>query len=446
VSVLVLMVWFGSVVSYSPTSAGGTEGGAGGVITPQALRTSQLVCCGALGETRLLSGVQPWWKAYFLSPDIGPYESLLAVDDVISGDDAFVGQRIKVRYPATIPPDRGGHGAGSHLVGLANRVGTRRALVCLARHPGDTDSFYILRSDEYMLLGKRADGPDWIRLAPDKRFVRELVSAVRDADDEVALMAMIVAWRSEAMSPSLDVALCERKYGTSRWLAGTAVQTLTRRGDIRTIYELDDFAKKGILGPVGEVRQPEAVPALVQLARSSHPETHGQAIKALRMIRSPKGASTLGAGLDDCDEWVRYDAIMGLAALTDHMNPQWAWGFDHFRENPKELTDKWKAWWEKEGKSQYPSVETVLKEYEETKRKLEAERKPVAAATGPRPPEAPAPSTTLPDPQPTAPVNPGRTSGGLLLVICGFCAIAGLAAYIAMKSRKRGKVPADQRL
>ena len=30
---------------------------------------------------------------------------------------------------------------------------------------------------------------------------------------------------------------------------------------------------------------------------------------------------------------------MGLAHQTDRMNPKWAWGLDHFRQNPNELTD-----------------------------------------------------------------------------------------------------------
>lgn len=178
------------------------------------------------------------------------------------------------------------------------------------------------------------------------------------------------------------------------------------------------------------------MPALVALLQRPEVSIRTGAVYALRQLRSNQSVPALIAALDDPDEMIRYHAMFALAYQTDRMNPQWAWGLDRFRQKPKELIGKWKGWWEQEGSDQYPSLEAVLNEYEQTKETLGMERKTVPLPTSEITPEAP-PVVLAPSRQSSMkPKTRWFRGNQLLVIVSGLCLATGLCLYFGASSRR----------
>jgi hypothetical protein len=85
-----------------------------------------------------------------------------------------------------------------------------------------------------------------------------------------------------------------------------------------------------------------AIPTLERLLSSSNSRTRLRAIMTLRQMHSSKGIVSLVAALDDKDQDVRYEAVMGLAELTGQTFGRPA--ISVFQADEQHYLEHWKAW------------------------------------------------------------------------------------------------------
>jgi len=410
---------------------------------------AECVLAGRIIKTRALADTRPWWQN---APQDGPFEPCeadFAVDNVIRGSATLAGVVVRVRYIGT---RRNYMGVNAPL-DFSDIVGNKRCLIATLAVPDVAGTYRLcgeVGSRVFALAGQRPDVSGWEKMTEDQRLDLEIGSAIASDDRVVAFNGISLVMDLKPTGKNVIDALRLRTTDKDAELASAAIAGLVDLNDTPTVYELPallDSVHGGkriaggfVASTLEAVRDPDLVPALVALADCRDKLVKAAAIRSLRQIKSEKAVAALAGALGAEDQRVQYDAIMGLANQTDRMNPQWAWGFDHFRQNPKELADKWKGWWEQEGKAQYPSIETVLKEYEQTKETLEKERKPVPIPASPPPPETPPLAASATNAQPPTPPGTGWFSGNrLLLVISGLCVVAGFALYWALRPRKRSK-------
>ena len=346
-----------------------------GEISLASFADAEVVCAGKVVGWRELKGMAPWWLKYRAGANLQAHEAEFNVDNVMRGSAGLVGQRIKVRY---VGSKRGGRNV---LPDFANTVGKRRCLVNLIHH-GNLEQTYRILGDggSFMVLGMKPHVEDWEKLTDRQRLEREVASTIADSDVTVARRAMGTAVAAKLTGADVMQALLTRKSDRNLNFAAYAAASLVRMNHQETLCDLVDllglWGQKAaeircVIGSALEdVRDPDAVPVLVRLSRVGDTELRAGAVCALRKIRSDKAVAALAAGLEDTNELTRYHAVMGLAYQTRRMNPEWAWGFPRFQENPRALTKKWKDWWEKGGKRKYPSVKDVIEEFEQKRGEL----------------------------------------------------------------------------
>ncbi len=100
------------------------------------------------------------------------------------------------------------------------------------------------------------------------------------------------------------------------------------------------------------VKSPEAVPALLQAARSKHKLLREEAVYALRQMRRKETVPALVEALSDTDADVRYQALMGLwETVGKNGSVRGAPSRPLFDENPESHLKMWKDWWVREGRN-----------------------------------------------------------------------------------------------
>jgi hypothetical protein len=104
-----------------------------------------------------------------------------------------------------------------------------------------------------------------------------------------------------------------------------------------------------IVQKVSEVREPAARPQLATLLRNPKVELARAAAVALRQLHDHAAQPNLIDALDNADQEVRYQAVMGLAELepTVEAGPS----FELYRLDESRYIRLWKQWWESLGQS-----------------------------------------------------------------------------------------------
>ena len=107
---------------------------------------------------------------------------------------------------------------------------------------------------------------------------------------------------------------------------------------------------------LGHIKDPAALPILVELMRSPKPEIRRGAIQGMRNIKpSPLTVDALVTGLYDSDETVRNYAMWGLIVIMDRDKATYGWErpSHHFVSRQDDL-DSLKAWASRNGLGQGP--------------------------------------------------------------------------------------------
>lgn len=111
------------------------------------------------------------------------------------------------------------------------------------------------------------------------------------------------------------------------------------------------FVQALLAGALGSMRDPLAAEALENIAESSSSLARSGAVSALRYIAVPRSVPILVRKLDDPNQDVRYDAVMGLATI-EHKGEGWSNDFENYRKSESAYLKLWKTWWATIGKDE----------------------------------------------------------------------------------------------
>jgi HEAT repeat protein len=132
-----------------------------------------------------------------------------------------------------------------------------------------------------------------------------------------------------------------------------SISALLNRNDIETLA----IAERTLLNPPARtepylldnisaalegIKDPQAIPALQRLLRSSNSRTREGAVSALRQMHVMEAVEGLVIALGDNDRDVRYQGVIGLAELTGQN--EWAPAIGTFESNEQKYLDHWKEW------------------------------------------------------------------------------------------------------
>jgi len=93
---------------------------------------------------------------------------------------------------------------------------------------------------------------------------------------------------------------------------------------------------------LGGIKDPAATPTLARLLTVADSEIRQGAVEGLRNTGSEAALMPLSQALYDSNIWVRWKAVMGLAAITHQK--EWYPFYDAFKDNEQLYLDHWKAW------------------------------------------------------------------------------------------------------
>jgi len=90
------------------------------------------------------------------------------------------------------------------------------------------------------------------------------------------------------------------------------------------------------------IKDPAAIPALARLLTVDDSEIRQGVVVGLRNTGSDAAIEPLSQALYDSNIWVRWGAVMGMAAITHQK--EWYPFWDEFKDNEQLYLDYWKAW------------------------------------------------------------------------------------------------------
>ncbi|MEO8207036.1 MAG: HEAT repeat domain-containing protein [Chthoniobacterales bacterium] len=97
---------------------------------------------------------------------------------------------------------------------------------------------------------------------------------------------------------------------------------------------------------LSHIKNPETIPTLTRLMKSSDPKVREGAANALRGMKNNSATPALISGLYDDDSEVRYHSLMGLYENQNNDQAKESWGptFKTFEQNEAHYLDHWKEW------------------------------------------------------------------------------------------------------
>ncbi|MFN7947557.1 MAG: HEAT repeat domain-containing protein [Blastocatellia bacterium] len=176
-----------------------------------------------------------------------------------------------------------------------------------------------------------------------------LVSSGSSTEDKVKAVAVL----DRVRVPSVSDALRQAADSPEQKLRIAVVAALLKRNDISRL----DTAVKTLTDPpanmdqhllatlavaVEGIRNPQAIPSLTPLLNSKFPRVRQSAACALRNTGDPAAIAPLIKALYDDERRVRYQAVMGLAEITE----QYSWGaaVDLYNDNEEHYLTYWRSW------------------------------------------------------------------------------------------------------
>lgn len=189
----------------------------------------------------------------------------------------------------------------------------------------------------------------------------DLIAGLRDADEKrrliniellgamggtapVSALKDVISDSSPLVKIAAYTALLRlQEYSILADAAGLAGQF----GDDPRILQLQDRMSLYI----SEIRDPKALPTLRIVARSQSDWVREAAIHALREMAAPESVPVFIAALDDPVKLIRYDAVLGLAAIEQKW--ELAPSVDVFERAESSYILAWKNWWLEAGALKY---------------------------------------------------------------------------------------------
>jgi len=188
----------------------------------------------------------------------------------------------------------------------------------------------------------------------------DIVAGFHDTDENRLLTNIELYGASEhASSPLFELLLTDRS-DLVHAAANAALLKLgihSRLKDAARVVELrtDDprelLLQQEISSFISEIRDRAAVQVLLEFAHSRSDQLREAVVHALREMGSADAVPIFVQALDDHLDLIRYDAVLGLAAVEK--NWQLAPSIDSFHEDESKYITAWKSWWLTTGRSLY---------------------------------------------------------------------------------------------
>jgi hypothetical protein len=132
-----------------------------------------------------------------------------------------------------------------------------------------------------------------------------------------------------------------------------SISALLNRNDIETLaiaertflnppVGTESYLLDNISAALEGIKDPQAIPALQRLLRSSNSRTRWGAASALRQMRVMEAVEGLVIALGDNNRDVRYEGVIGLAEFTGQYD--WAPDTETFASDEQKYLDHWKEW------------------------------------------------------------------------------------------------------
>ena len=104
-----------------------------------------------------------------------------------------------------------------------------------------------------------------------------------------------------------------------------------------------------LVNEIGRIKSPETRPYLEKFAMSDKRRLRGEALQALRHIKSPRSAPVFLKALDDRDPYNGFVAMMALFELAEGCDCDWVPAGEKFGESQAFYAAKTREWWRAEG-------------------------------------------------------------------------------------------------
>ncbi|HET6978986.1 MAG TPA: HEAT repeat domain-containing protein [Pyrinomonadaceae bacterium] len=175
-----------------------------------------------------------------------------------------------------------------------------------------------------------------------------LLTARTAADRQVAVIVL-----SSARNARATELLRQGATDSDSVVKMQSISALLNRNDIETL----SIAEKTLLNPPARtepylldnisaalegIKDPQAIPALQRLLRSSNERTRLGAIMALRQMHVMDAVDGLVIALGDHSREVRYESVIGLSELT--RQNEWGPAIGSFEKDEQKYLDHWKEW------------------------------------------------------------------------------------------------------
>jgi len=132
-----------------------------------------------------------------------------------------------------------------------------------------------------------------------------------------------------------------------------ALAALLRRNDISQLNVVEDillrqppnveqYLKGNLAAALEGIKDSRAIPALTNLLAASKPLVRQRAAATLRHMGVADVIAPLIIALNDSDRQVRYEAVVGLAEITEDY--QWGPSIDLFQRDEQRYVTHWKQW------------------------------------------------------------------------------------------------------
>jgi hypothetical protein len=162
----------------------------------------------------------------------------------------------------------------------------------------------------------------------------QAVAALSSVDSPAANEALHQALASKDLNVKLEAEAGLLKHNDVSVLEQVQERLMMLPADItdNSVLRLSSGIRDGI-------RDPMAVPILAHLLSALNPRVRRAAAHALRETRSDAAIRPLSAALNDSDQMVRYDAVLGLSEITGDLTH--APSVDTFKRDEKKYLAYW---------------------------------------------------------------------------------------------------------
>lgn len=264
-----------------------------------------------------------------------PYEATVRVDKVLKGS-----------LPSTIK---------IKLIKKANAVrngkSITQSLYAMFFLKEESPKSYTLTDPtvEALVASDGVSGKEGDALARVIEVLAQVLRSNHSPADQAEAIAALASVNSQASNDALRLVL----KSSNEELKLQAEVGLLRHNDVSVLKLVEETLLKPTnqtnAAAIGHlsfaiqlgVRDPSGIPILTRLLTSPNLEVRRAAAHGLRETRAPAAVAPLAAALNDTDQMVRYDAILGLSEITGDRSH--APSVDTFKRDEKKYLAYWQG-------------------------------------------------------------------------------------------------------